>query len=55
MQAKLGQKTVELQSQTEALNKRTVEVKQMREKIVSLELSVGSGNAEKQQYEVRYY
>ncbi|XP_045461010.1 rootletin [Harmonia axyridis] len=51
LETRLGQKTVELQSQTEALNKKTVELKTMREKIVSLELSVGSGQAEKQQYE----
>lgn len=53
LEAKLGQKSVELQSQTVALQKKIEENQQMRDKIVSLELSVSSGNEEKLQYEVK--
>lgn len=52
LEAKLSQKTVELQSQTAALNKKSEENQHMRDKIVSLELAVSSGNEEKLQYEV---
>ncbi|KAK9879237.1 hypothetical protein WA026_004086 [Henosepilachna vigintioctopunctata] len=51
LEAKLGQKTVEFQSQAEALNKKNAENQKMRDKLVSLELSIGSGTAEKQQCE----
>ncbi|VEN46754.1 unnamed protein product [Callosobruchus maculatus] len=51
LEAKLGQKSIELQSQTEALHKKSEEVKQLRDKVVSLELSVSTGSDEKIKYE----
>jgi hypothetical protein len=38
--------------QTEALQKKTEEAQQMREKVMALELTIGSGAEEKGQYEV---
>lgn len=52
LEAKFSQKSVELQSQTAVLNKKTEENQQMRDKIVSLELSISSGNEERMQCEV---
>jgi rootletin len=51
LEAKLSQKSVELQSQSAALKKKTEENQQMRDKIVSLELSVSSGHEERLQCE----
>ncbi|CAH1108752.1 unnamed protein product [Psylliodes chrysocephalus] len=51
LEAKLGQKSVELQAQTQAFEKKKEEAKQMREKVVSLELSLSSSNEQKLQYE----
>ncbi|XP_063909729.1 rootletin isoform X3 [Zophobas morio] len=51
LEAKLSQKSVELQSQTTALSKKMEENQQMRDKIVSLELSISSGNEERLQCE----
>lgn len=48
----MGQKNVEIKSQNEALHKKTEEVKQMRERVVSLELSLSGESDQKHQYEV---
>jgi hypothetical protein len=39
--------------QTEALQQKTEEAQQMREKVMALELTISSGAEEKGQYEVR--
>ncbi|CAH1181054.1 unnamed protein product [Phyllotreta striolata] len=51
LEAKLGQKSVELQAQAQALEKKREENKQMREKIVSLELNLSNTNEQKSQCE----
>ncbi|XP_050294395.1 rootletin isoform X2 [Anthonomus grandis grandis] len=51
LEATLGQKNVELKSQSEALHKKNEEVKIMREKVVSLELCLSGESDQKHQYE----
>ncbi|XP_066156628.1 rootletin isoform X1 [Euwallacea fornicatus] len=51
LEAVLGQKNMELKSQSEALLKKTEEAKQMREKVVSLELCLSGESDQKHQYE----
>lgn len=51
LEAKLGQKSIELQSQTAALQSKIQEAQEMRDKVVSLELTLTGGVEEKLQYE----
>lgn len=52
LETALGQKNMELNSQNEVLLKKTEEVKQMREKVMSLELCLSGESDQKHQYEV---
>lgn len=52
LETTLGQKNMELNSQNEVLLKKTEEVKQMREKVISLELCLSGESDQKRQYEV---
>ncbi|XP_048516967.1 rootletin [Dendroctonus ponderosae] len=51
LEATLGQKNMELQAQNDVLLKKTEEAKQMREKVVSLELSLSGESDQKHHYE----
>lgn len=51
LESKLSQKSIALNAQSEALQKKTEETQRMRDKIVSLELSLSSCNDEKTQNE----
>lgn len=53
LEATLGQKHMELQAQNDALLKKTEEAKQMRQKVVSLELSLSGESDQKHHYEVK--
>ncbi|XP_060523589.1 rootletin isoform X2 [Cylas formicarius] len=51
LETSLGQRNVEIKTQSEALQKKSDEVSRMREKIVALELSLSGGNDQRLQYE----
>ncbi|KAH1021371.1 hypothetical protein HUJ04_010892 [Dendroctonus ponderosae] len=53
LEATLGQKNMELQAQNDVLLKKTEEAKQMREKVVSLELSLSGESDQKHHYEMQ--